>query len=214
MRISVLLLIMIDSVFAIAQENTFYKNELLTKEVPEKKAKYLRSKFNSGDTLILQYSRLSDGFVFRESKWVSNNPVGVWFEFALDGNLISSRDFSTVFYKRPLPNIYNNSIDSVNWKGCQPAIFKTGKSDLYRYLAMNITYPIESRSLGNTGKVFINFVISKEGKPQPYSIQRGVDPYINLATWELIDQMPTWNPATLEGVPIESYFTLPISYRL
>ena len=195
-----------------SQVKIYYKDASLTKEVAEKKASFLKSEFKNGDTLISQLSRLSDNLIIRQKKWINDRPVGVWFEYALDGQLVSQRNFNAVTYEKELPKIYNNAIDTISCKTCQPAVFGTGAADLNRYLLMNLQIPIESRMLGSKGRVFICFILTKGGEAQPYTILRGVDPYIDFAAWELIRQMPAWSPAMKDGEPIESYYILPIKY--
>ncbi len=194
---------------AIAQEKAYFKDEELTKKASEKKANYLKSEFESGDTLISQVSRLSDNFILRERKWISGNPIGTWFQYADNGELISE-----VAYRKPFPDTYNNASDSLSCENCTSATFMNGEAEFNNFMRYNMRFPTESRELGSTGRLLICFIISKEGEAIPYSILKGVDPYIDVEGWELIGRMPPWQPATKEGEPIDSYMVLPINYNI
>tara|TARA_Y100000589_G_scaffold330030_1_gene378437 strand:+ start:3141 stop:3797 length:657 start_codon:yes stop_codon:yes gene_type:complete len=214
-KIQTLILGLLISTSLFAQKTTFYKDENLKKETSEKKAKFKKIEFYSGDTLVIQSRRISDNLMIAESKWLHDKPVGVWIRFDMTGNLISSRNFGILVYsKEPIDSLYDNTKENEKCINCKSASYPTGENGVFQFLGAQINYPSESKKRGSSGTVFIRFIIDKEGNAKPHSIMRGVDPFIDMEAWQVIEKMPKWNPATQNGEPIESYWILPMRFIL
>jgi len=198
-----------------AQKTTFYKDENLWKETSEKKAKFKETEFYKGDTLLIQSRRISDDLLLAESKWIENKAVGIWTIYDLKGNLISSRNFGILVYsKEPINEMYDNNKENEDCATCELASYPNGENGMFQFIGTKIRYPAESKDRGNSGTVYLRFIIDKEGNAKPHSIMRGVDPFIDMEAWQLIEKMPQWNPATKDGQPIESYWNLPVRFVL
>jgi len=196
-----------------AQKTTFYKDENLWKETSEKKAKFKKTEFYKGDTLLIQSQRISDNLLIAESKWLNDKPVGIWTRFDLKGNLISSRNFGILVYsKDKIDETYDNTKENEDCTTCEPASYQTGESGMFQFIGTKIRYPAESKDMGNSGIVYLRFIIDNDGNAKAHSIMRGVDPFIDMEAWQLIEKMPKWNPATKDGQPINSYWTLPVRF--
>lgn len=211
-KLGLLLLCIVFSTGISAQKTTFYKDANLSKTTTEKKAKFKKAEFYKGDTLMIQTRKVSNEALLSESKWINDKAVGVWRKFDPNGKLTYIKDFGILVYSnRPLPGMYDNANESEDYVA---ASYPTGEPGMFQYLGTSIRYPAESKELGHSGVVYIRFTIDKEGNVEPYSIGRGVDPFIDIHAWELIEKMPKWNPATKNGEPVESYFNLPIRFSL
>ncbi len=198
-----------------AQKTTFYKDENLWKETSEKKAKFKKTEFYKGDTLIIQSQRITDNLLIAESKWLNDKAVGIWTRFDLKGNLISSRNFGLLVYsKDKIEGTYDNTEQNKECTTCEPASYPTRESGMFEFIGTKIRYPTESMDMGNSGTVYLRFTIDRDGNAKAHSIIKGVDPFIDMEAWQLIEKMPKWNPATKDGQPIESYLSLPIRFVL
>jgi protein TonB len=70
--------------------------------------------------------------------------------------------------------------------------------------------------MGVEGKVFIKFVIDKEGIINQVAVLRGISD-CNLLEKEalrVVRSMPKWTPGKQNGKAVNVYFTLPISFKL
>ena len=70
--------------------------------------------------------------------------------------------------------------------------------------------------MGVEGKVFIKFVVDKEGIINQVAVLRGVSD-CNLLEKEalrVVRSMPKWTPGKQHGKAVSVYFTLPISFKL
>jgi protein TonB len=68
--------------------------------------------------------------------------------------------------------------------------------------------------MGIQGKVYVNFVIEKNGKVSNVTIARGVDALIDNEAIRVIKLLPKFTPAKQRGKPVRMQYTVPINARL
>ena len=64
------------------------------------------------------------------------------------------------------------------------------------------------------GKVFVQFVIEKDGSVSNVNVTRSVDPSLDKEAIRVIQSMPKWIPGKQQGVPVSVRFTLPITFKI
>ncbi|QDH80668.1 TonB family protein [Echinicola soli] len=93
---------------------------------------------------------------------------------------------------------------------------KGGMDEWNKFLSKNLRYPTEARKIGMTGDIYIEFVVSKEGKVLHPTLKRslgmGLDDEI-LRIFSL-ESMPEWNPGIIDGKPVNTLMVLPIRFKL
>lgn len=94
------------------------------------------------------------------------------------------------------------------------AEFKGGKQALAEFLKNNLMYPLEAEKANIQGRVFVSFIIKKNGSIGDIEVIRGVHPLLDAEAIRVIKIMPKWEPATENGEKIDSKFTLPVSFLL
>ncbi|MGV3612762.1 MAG: energy transducer TonB [Fluviicola sp.] len=96
------------------------------------------------------------------------------------------------------------------------ADFPGGMSALRKYLSDNIAYP--ERALKNKieGKCYIQFIITDLGKVENIVVKKGVTdcPECDAESVKAIEKMPLWTPGKINGKPVNSFFSLPVSFKL
>lgn len=92
--------------------------------------------------------------------------------------------------------------------------FPGGEKAMYRYLSKNIKYPIIAAENGISGRVFIGFVIEKDGSISKVKVLRPVDPYLDKEAVRVVKAMPKWTPGVQMNKPVRVKFTVPVSFRL
>lgn len=85
--------------------------------------------------------------------------------------------------------------------------------NLNQWLSENIRYPDEALKDSITGRVIIKFVVTTKGKVEEPKIVKSAGKLLDEETIRVISMMPDWEPAKLDGRPVKSYFTLPVTYR-
>ncbi len=95
-----------------------------------------------------------------------------------------------------------------------PCEFPGGMGKLNKYLRDNIEYPEIAQENGIQGRVIVEFVVEKNGKPSQVKVLRGVDPALDKEAIRVVKNMPAWKPGKQQGKPVRQRFTLPVVFRL
>jgi periplasmic protein TonB len=83
-----------------------------------------------------------------------------------------------------------------------------------KWIASEVKYPEIAKENGITGKVYVQFVINKDGKVVDVQILRGVDPYLDKEALRVVAAMPAWSPGKQRGKTVKVSFQLPINFKL
>ncbi len=95
----------------------------------------------------------------------------------------------------------------------QPS-FPGGEEELMKYLQSNIRYPVIAAENGIEGKVIVRFVVNKKGEVTDVTVLRGLDPSCDKEAVRVVQSMPKWVPGKQNGVSVNVYYTLPVTYKL
>ena len=78
----------------------------------------------------------------------------------------------------------------------------------------NIKYPKEAIEANITGKVFVQFVIEKDGSITNAKIARSASTLLDAKALRIVNNMPQWIPGKQRGKAVRVAYTLPISFSL
>ena len=92
--------------------------------------------------------------------------------------------------------------------------FPGGEKAMKKYIANNVKYPEEAQKNEIEGKVFVSFVVGKDGNVNNASIERGVAPPIDKEALRVVNSLPNWKPGKQKGKAVNVKFTLPINFKL
>jgi protein TonB len=92
--------------------------------------------------------------------------------------------------------------------------FPGGEIALRTYIAKAIVYPTVAQENGIQGKVFVTFVVNKDGSVSNAKIARGVDKSLDEEALRVVATLPKWKPGKQRGVPVRVSYTVPISFKL
>lgn len=90
--------------------------------------------------------------------------------------------------------------------------FPGGNKGLKDYFSKNLKYPRNSRSASIRGKVIACFNVEKDGKISDVKIVTGVNTVLNNEAKRVVENMPAWKPALLDGIAINQVITIPIVF--
>ncbi len=94
------------------------------------------------------------------------------------------------------------------------AEFKGGMDALVKYLTNNVRYPEAAVKNKITGKVFVSFVVTENGKIEKVKVLKGIHESLDAEAKRVVESMPDWNPAEKGGKKVSSEMQLPISFAL
>lgn len=86
--------------------------------------------------------------------------------------------------------------------------------NLNAWIYNNIHYPEAAKDKGIEGRVYIRFIIEKDGSVSDVKIIRGVSPELDNEAKEVIASMPKWFPGKHNNVPVRVSYTVPVYFAL
>jgi TonB family protein len=89
-----------------------------------------------------------------------------------------------------------------------------GYASLYHYLNTELHYPTESLKDSIQGVETVSFTISTDGKPGNIVIVESLGESFDTEARRLIENMPAWKPAILNGIPVESKMSIPLTFQI
>ena len=92
--------------------------------------------------------------------------------------------------------------------------FPGGVNVMMDYLRENLKYPESAKKNKQEGRVFIAFVVEKDGNISNVSVLRGVCEALDNEAVRVVKAMPKWNPGTNGGKPVRVQYTLPVVFKL
>lgn len=103
--------------------------------------------------------------------------------------------------------------------GCEGEKTKEDKSNCFnlkirQFVASEFKFPEMARQMGIQGRVYVNFVIEKNGKLSNIEVVRGVDPLLDEEALRVVKRLPKFTPAKQRGKPVRMQYTLPINAKL
>jgi TonB family protein len=109
-------------------------------------------------------------------------------------------------------SIPNGTFDFVSVEK-QPE-FPGGISAFYQYLSRNIKYPKEAWRDKIQGKVFLSFIVEKDGRLTDIKITRGLSAETNAEALRVVSASPNWSPGIQFGVPVRVKYNINVNFAL
>jgi protein TonB len=95
-----------------------------------------------------------------------------------------------------------------------PSFNDGGKAAFLKYVMSKIKYPNQARRIGLEGKVFVQFVINKQGKMTEIEVVRGIGGGCDKEVLRVLNEAPAWSPGKQRGVPVRVRMILPVTFTL
>jgi protein TonB len=92
--------------------------------------------------------------------------------------------------------------------------FPGGFDSFYKYLAQNIRYPASAVKDRIQGKVFLTFIVEKDGSLTDIKVIRSVSGDIDAEAVRVLRSSPKWKPGIQNGRPVRVQFAVPIDFSL
>ncbi|MDE6341733.1 MAG: energy transducer TonB [Muribaculaceae bacterium] len=94
------------------------------------------------------------------------------------------------------------------------AQYPGGAAALNEYLATNLKYPQAAASNCIEGVVHVSFNVKPDGTLDQFAIVRLIDPDLETEAMRLAKGMPAWQPATVDGKPVDSKSQIQVVFSL
>lgn len=104
--------------------------------------------------------------------------------------------------------------DKIETEYDQIAEFEGGKYGIMRYLSSNLEYPMEALDHGVYGRVWVGFVVEKDGSLSNVSVEKDFNKWLDKEAVRAVSAMPKWSPAMKDNQPVRTYYRLPIDFSI
>ena len=92
--------------------------------------------------------------------------------------------------------------------------FPGGVEAMYTYLAQNIKYPQLARENNITGRVYVTFVVEKDGSVTNVRVLRDIGGGCGAEAVRIVKAMPKWTPGKQRGKAVRVQYNLPVNFSL
>ncbi|HEY4656732.1 MAG TPA: energy transducer TonB [Cyclobacteriaceae bacterium] len=91
-----------------------------------------------------------------------------------------------------------------------------GMSAFYEYVSkkMQGKYPAQARRMGIEGRVFVEFVVERDGSLTDVKAIKGIGAGCDELAVKVVKEAPKWKPGKQRGKPVRQKMVLPIVFRL
>lgn len=92
--------------------------------------------------------------------------------------------------------------------------YNGGPQEMYKFLAKAMRYPEKAHKNKKQGRVFVGFVVEKDGSISHVKVLRPVDPSLDKEACRVIKSMPKWTPGYNGTTAVRVSYTCPVNFRL
>lgn len=89
-----------------------------------------------------------------------------------------------------------------------------GADAMAKFLRDNLRYPPQAQQAGIAGKVYLSFVVDKDGSISSVEIQKGIGFGCDEEAMRVLRKMPRWKPGRQQNMAVKCRFNLPIAFQL
>lgn len=89
-----------------------------------------------------------------------------------------------------------------------------GQKEWNKYLTSNLKYPAKAREKNTQGKVYVGFIIDKDGSVRDVKVKQGIGDGCDEEAVRLVRSSGNWKPGQVAGNPVSTYYVLPVSFQL
>lgn len=198
---------------AIAKENGI-KGRVFVTYVVNKEGKVERAKVIRGidPSLDKEALRVVEAMPNWEPGYQRGKKVNVSYTFPVNFGVTEELDTNRFEYQGKKATILSpqkefNKIEEM-------PKFPGGQMALRKHLAQNVKYPKEAQLKNITGKVYVTFVVTKQGMVDSVRIAKGVAPSLDEEAIRVVKTLPKWEPGKNDGKPVHVTYTVPINFDL
>lgn len=92
--------------------------------------------------------------------------------------------------------------------------FPGGQQAMLQWINNHMQYPQAALDQGTQGRVYVQFVVEKNGSLTNIKVLRNIDTSLSNEAIRLVQTMPRWTPGYKDGQPVRCQVTIPITFKI
>ena len=89
-----------------------------------------------------------------------------------------------------------------------------GMKAFYSFIANNMHYPPKAARMGISGRVFVEFIVEKDGSLADAKVVKGIGAGCDEEALRVLAIAPNWKPGKQRGNPVRVRMVMPIMFKL
>ncbi len=159
-------------------------------------------------------------YIVAEGEVVNGKPEGDWIRKQIFFDRVNGND-TTTFKDHYVKGVFarSSNISAANGAVEFTAVeitpdYPGGEAALGKFLLKNIRYPVYAKENHITGKVYLQFIIEKDGSLTDITVTRSPDDSLSQEALRVMNLSPKWKAGIAGGKPVRVKFTMPINFSL
>lgn len=137
--------------------------------------------------------------------------IKVIFDTEFDENLVIEE---TVPQAEAEVEIEEEETDEVYLIVEEAAVPVGGYDKFYEFIGKELRYPKKAIVSAVEGKVYVNFIVDKEGNLTNFKVARGIGAGCDEEAIRVLKLAPNWQPAKQRGLKVKQSIIIPIHFKL
>ena len=203
----------------VGESSTYYANGQLARVIlyteAEKSEPQKRSTFKviSGfDSLGVQFIKDGNGHLqlnkSEEGDYVNGYKDGEWKGIISKDSYVEKYDNG--YFLEGFATLENGTKKKYKSAEEKPA-YPGGISQFYKYLGKNFKYPSEALRNKISGKLYLGFVVEKDGKLSNYKFKNDLGYGTREEAVRVLNECTKWNPGLQHGIPVKVSYNININ---
>ena len=92
--------------------------------------------------------------------------------------------------------------------------FPGGEQAMFKFISENVKYPQKAKDKNISGRVFVNFVVEKDGSVDEVKVLRSIGGGCDEEAVRVVKSMPKWTPGKQKGEPVRVSYIIPFVFKL
>lgn len=92
--------------------------------------------------------------------------------------------------------------------------FPGGMEAWTKFLSKNLRYPEQASSDGVSGRVYMSFIVEKDGRITDIQVSRAAGHGFDEEAKRVLELAPQWKPGIQNGKPVRVRYTMPINFTI
>lgn len=123
-------------------------------------------------------------------------------------------DYSLLEVEEPVEEVVKEKKEEAFTYVEEMPSFPGGEEELLRFIAQKVKYPEIARRAGVEGKVFVSFVVEKNGTITELQVVKGIGAGCDEEAIRVIQLMDKWKPGRQNGNPVRVRISIPFLFKL
>ena len=135
-------------------------------------------------------------------------------ELVIPGDIVEVDDVTEGFIAPEVGEVENSDFVDVYTIVEQMPAFPGGEEKLIEFVSKNVEYPQEAKEEGVQGRVFVGFVVEKDGSVGDVKLLRGIGHGCDEEAVRVVKMLPKWKPGMHNGEFVRVSYQIPINFKL